>query len=51
MGLRVWLPLTGTLENKGISNYNIIKADTVTFSTNGKIGQCATAASSIKHIV
>ena len=40
MSLRIWLPLTGNLNNNGVSetiatNYNI------TFDTNGKLGSCA----------
>ena len=46
MGLKVWLPLNNTLENKGVSDYPITKASAVTFDASGKIGYCATAASS-----
>jgi len=38
MALRVWLPLNGTLENKGLST--IIPSGTPTFLDNGKIGKC-----------
>lgn len=37
MALRVWLPLNGTLENKGISNFSI--AGTPTYYASGKLGQ------------
>ena len=41
MALRVWLPLNGTLENKGISNYTInMFRGTETYNNNGKIGKC-----------
>lgn len=39
MSLRVWLPLTGTLENKGLSNITITNNNT-TINVNGKIGKC-----------
>lgn len=39
MSLRVWLPLNGTLENKGLSDINLTA--TPTYVTGGKIGnQC-----------
>ena len=38
MALRVWLPLNGNLENKGLSK--IIPSGTPTFLDNGKIGKC-----------
>lgn len=40
--LRVWLPLNGTLENKGISNLTFTNENTtnITVDTNGKIGSC-----------
>jgi len=38
MALRVWLPLNGNLENKGLST--IIPSGTPTFLDNGKIGKC-----------
>lgn len=39
MALRVWLPLNGTLENKGISNVTVTN-NNVTIDNNGKIGKC-----------
>lgn len=39
MGLQIWLPLNGNLENKGLSNINITGAN-LTVDTNGKIGSC-----------
>ena len=39
MALRVWLPLTGTLENKGISNVTVTN-NGATINVNGKIGSC-----------
>lgn len=36
MSLQVWLPLNGTLENKGLANLNL--TTTPTYSDNGKIG-------------
>ncbi len=39
MALRVWLPLNGTLENKGISDIVVEQVTTATFSNSGKIGQ------------
>ena len=39
MALRVWLPLNGTLENKGVSNYTITSSGS-SVVTNGKIGSC-----------
>lgn len=43
MSLKVWLPLNGSLENIGISDYtfSIISSNT-TVSNDGKIGQCYT---------
>lgn len=39
MSLRVWLPLNGTLDNKGLSNINL--TDSPIYATGGKIGnQC-----------
>lgn len=40
MALRVWLPLTGTLENKGISGAIATSAGTITVDDGGKIGKC-----------
>ena len=39
MALRVWLPLTGSLENKGISNV-IVTNNGATVDSAGKIGSC-----------
>ena len=39
MALQVWLPLNGTLENKGLSNVTITNKNT-TVDNNGKIGKC-----------
>jgi len=38
MGLKIWLPLDGNLENKGISNIDVIKSGSFTYE-DGKIGQ------------
>lgn len=42
MALKVWLPLTGTLENKGISDPAIGLVGSPTIKTAGKIGKCYT---------
>jgi hypothetical protein len=39
MGLRVWLPLNGSLENQGISNVTITNTG-ATVDSAGKIGSC-----------
>lgn len=39
MGLKVWLPLTGTLENKGTSNVAVTNTG-ATVNTSGKLGSC-----------
>lgn len=39
MGLRVWLPLNGSLENQGLSNVIFTNNGAAT-NTNGKIGGC-----------
>jgi hypothetical protein len=39
MALRVWLPLNGTLENKGISDVTVTN-NGATVDNNGKIGKC-----------
>ena len=39
MALRVWLPLNGTLENKGISDVTVTN-NGATIGSGGKIGQC-----------
>lgn len=38
MALRVWLPLNGNIENKGLSNYQFINNE-ATLDNNGKIGK------------
>ena len=45
MSLRVWLPLDGTLENKGVSDITVTNHG-ATISTDGKIGSCYTFSSS-----
>ena len=45
MSLKVWLPLTGTLENKGISAVTATTFETPTYVA-GKIGQCYQRANS-----
>jgi hypothetical protein len=39
MGLKVWLPLNGTLDNKGLSDITVTN-NGATVSTAGKIGSC-----------
>ena len=39
MALQVWLPLNGTLENKGLSNVTVTNHG-ATVDNNGKIGKC-----------
>ena len=39
MALQVWLPLNGTLENKGLSNVTVTN-NGATVDNNGKIGKC-----------
>ena len=46
MALRVWLPLNGTLENKGISDPTIGLVGTPTVNNSGKIGKCYTFSGS-----
>lgn len=41
MGLRIWLPLQGNLENKGLSKVTLTTFGTPTIE-DGKIGQCYT---------
>lgn len=41
MGLQIWLPLQGNLENKGLSKVTLTTSGTPTI-TDGKIGQCYT---------
>lgn len=40
MALKVWLPLTGTLENKGISVIEFNQTGSPTVNAEGKIGSC-----------
>ena len=43
MSLKVWLPLNGDLENKGVSNITVTNTDAneiATVNTEGKIGSC-----------
>ena len=49
MALRVWLPLNGTLENKGISDY-VIQSANITIVDNGKIGKCYSFNGSSSYI-
>ena len=46
MALRVWLPLNGTLENKGISDLVFSNTNTtnITIDNDGKIGKCYSRA-------
>lgn len=39
MGLRIWLPLNGNLENKGLDDI-IVTNNGATIDNNGKIGKC-----------
>ena len=39
MGLRIWLPLNGNLENKGLDDI-VITNNGATIDNNGKIGKC-----------
>lgn len=39
MSLKLWLPLTGSFDNKGVSSNSITGTNT-TFNANGKIGSC-----------
>ena len=47
MALRVWLPLNGNLENKGISG--ITMSGTPASWGNGKIGKCATFTGNVNQ--
>lgn len=40
MSLRVWLPLNGSLENKGLDDAVATLSGAVTVNDNGKIGKC-----------
>ena len=44
MALKVWLPLNGSLENKGLSD-TIVVNNNATVDSAGKIGQCYSLAS------
>jgi hypothetical protein len=46
MALRVWLPLDGSLENKGISEYTSATLGSASY-TNGKIGKCLTSSTGL----
>lgn len=46
MALKVWLPLNGSLENKGISDPTIALVGTPTVNNSGKIGKCYTFSGS-----
>lgn len=50
MSLRVWLPLNGNLENKGISD-TIMMGAPASWDTNGKIGKCATFTGSTNNVI
>ncbi len=39
MALKIWLPLNGNLENKGISDVTVTN-NGATVDNNGKIGKC-----------
>ena len=39
MGLIVWLPMNGNLNNQGLSNYQATNTNAI-INTNGKIGKC-----------
>lgn len=47
MGLIVWLPLTGTLENKGLLKIKDFTNSGATVDNNGKIGKCYSFSSKI----
>lgn len=49
MGLICWLPLMGTLENKGVSNVTITGTN-ITSNTSGKIGSCYSFNGSSSYI-
>lgn len=40
MSLKVWLPLNGNLENKGLDNITFSKNTGATVATDGKLGSC-----------
>lgn len=48
MGLQVWLPLNGTIENKGIYKTNILTNQST--CTTGKYGSCASFNGSSQYI-
>ena len=39
MGLRVWLPLNGNLNNQGLSDIGAMTINSLSQYTNGKIGK------------
>lgn len=47
MSLKIWLPLTGNLQNKGLSDITATTNNTITYTnvSGGKIGQCANVGS------
>jgi hypothetical protein len=49
MALQVWLPLNGTLENKGLSNVTVTN-NGATVDNNGKIGKCYSVDGSSHYI-
>ena len=42
MALKIWLPLNGNLENKGISDGTVAFVGSPTVNNTGKIGKCYT---------
>ena len=46
MSLKIWLPLITNGINQGASNYAITVPSGVSFSTDGKLGKCASATAS-----
>jgi len=49
MALRVWLPLNGSVENKGISNTTM--SGSPASWGNGKIGKCATFTGNVGNVI
>ena len=49
MALRVWLPLNGSVENKGISD-TIMSGSPASWG-NGKIGKCATFTGNVGNVI
>lgn len=50
MSLRVWLPLNGTLENKGLDQVTITN-NGATVNNNGKIGKCYSFGTGNSYII